>query len=199
MQVSVTWSRTKDQFENPWHDLLAGQALLLTLGSWGGGLGWVVVSCVKIKITACGNTHPFLQLPPPNESWQSFESCHKFPQMTSVNQNLPWRMCGAAGILCGWIISLAWLVPSFVCLPELFAKVKAGVSLSTWDLLCAAEIAPSILTPWLGLQKGVNSLWFKWIDKSQATIGMFRGINFLENLQIDSNYSRFLYSLFLFF
>lgn len=46
----------------------------------------------------------------------------------------------------------------FVCFMQLsvlsVAKVKAEVSLSTWDLPCAAKITHSIITWWLGLERG---------------------------------------------
>lgn len=114
-------------------------------------------------------------------------------------------MCEAPGIRCGRIISLAWLVPSFVCLPELSAPSALFClsGLKFLYLLGIYSVLQRLLTAFLlggwGLEEGVNSLWLKWIDTSWATIGMFMGINFLENLQIDSNYSIFLCSFFFFF
>lgn len=167
-----------------WPPGWAGFAINLGL-LWGVGLvGWrLLVS--KLKLYRVEMLPLFFSCLGKINCDRALSFCHKFPQMTSANQNLPSRMCEAPGIRCGWITSLAWLVPSFVCLPELsapsalpVAKVKAEVSLSTRDLLCAAEIAHSILTGGWGLEEGVNSLWLKWIDKSWATTGMFMGINF---------------------
>lgn len=151
-----------------WPPAWAGLAINLRGWLW---FGWwflvlkLKLQCVEMLTLSFSCLHKINS----DRSWSSVTDFPKRPL---------WIKTSPQGCveLQGWIISLAWLVPSFVCLPELsapsappVAKVKAEVSLSTQDLLCAAKITYSM------------------------------GINFLENLQIDSNYSRFLCSLFIFF
>lgn len=85
------------------------------LGLLEGGFCWVLVSHIKIKIILRGNGQLFLWLLSQNCLLQSVEFCHKFPKMTSLNQNLPSQGCvNLQGFAVNSIISMTCRL---FCLP----------------------------------------------------------------------------------
>lgn len=98
-----------------WPPAWAGIAINLGLFRGWLWLGWWFL-VLKLKLQSVEMLTLFFSCLHEINCDRSSSSVPNFPQMTSVNPNLPSRMCEAPGILCGWIMSLAWLVPLF-CFP----------------------------------------------------------------------------------